>query len=108
MGIVGAVLLIAGAAISGVGFLNLAAATSSETSCEVNPGPGGCGSQSEAVLNASATESLFFGVGLILGGVGAGCVMMAAIGFMSRWPPAPPPAYPTYITPPLSPPPTGP
>jgi hypothetical protein len=105
LGLVGAALIMAGVAVIGVGFLNDAVAESSEISCNYSPPSSGCTSVYDNALNASTDTTYFIGAGFIVGGVGLGLVMVAAVGFMSRWPPAPRPGYlPPGPPPPLFPP----
>jgi hypothetical protein len=105
LGLVGAILILAGATIAGVGFLNTAIAESTANSCQYNPPATGCGSDQRAANNASTLDLELLGVGFVVGGVGAGLLFIAAIGFMSRWPPRPPPgAAPPVYPPPASPP----
>ncbi len=105
LGILGAVLVAVGVSIIGAGFLNEAIATSSETSCEYSPPRSGCTSVDDNALNSTAYTVYFLGVGAICTGVGLGLVLVAALGFMSRWPPALPPGLsPPPVPPPSTPP----
>lgn len=100
LGVIGAVLIIAGACLGGIGFLVVASASGAATNCELHPPAGGCNSAAQASLNASVQEVLYLGVGMIVGGAGGGCLLVAALGLMSRWPPIPPARYPVPSSPP--------
>jgi hypothetical protein len=82
-GIVGAVLLLLGPAVVGVGYANVGIAASNSVNCTAN-----CSSVEHAAANATFLLTLTLGAGIIVGGVGAGLVLAAAVRFMSRWPPA--------------------
>jgi hypothetical protein len=82
VGIVGAVLLLLGSATVGLGYANVGIAASNSVNCTAN-----CNSVEHAGANATFLLTLTLGVGIILGGVGAGLVLTAAVRFMSRWPP---------------------
>jgi len=82
LGLVGAILLLVGPALVGIGYANFAAAESAEINCRVS-----CNSEAHATLNASLETEVSLGAGLAAGGVGAGCVFAAAVQYMSRWPP---------------------
>ena len=102
VGIAGAVLILVGAAIGGIGFINASTAESASVTCGLNPPAQGCRTVEENAANASVQEELFLGIGLVAGGIGVGLVFSAAISFMSRWPPGSPP--PSLFLPPLAPP----
>ena len=108
LGVLGAVLIIAGGALIGFGFLNAASAENAANNCQYQPPPTQCISQDRTALNASIQDEMFLGLGFAVVGVGGGCLLIAAVSFMSRWPPAgaPAPAGPTLPPPlpPLSPP----
>jgi hypothetical protein len=87
LGIVGAVFLLIGPTLIGVGLANMAYAEGKIANCTSN-----CQSQDRDELNATIYSEAFFGFGLISIGVGGGLVFIAVTQFMSRWPPLPPPA----------------
>ena len=82
LGIVGAALLLVGPALIGAGFANAAYAEHQEIGCT-----GNCAPQDRAAINASIDTELFFGLGVVVIGVGAGLVFACTTRFMSRWPP---------------------
>jgi hypothetical protein len=65
-----------------VGFANSAIAENNAINCT-----GNCISQEHDELNATIYTEVFFGIGLIVSGVGAGLVFAAGTQFMSRRPP---------------------
>ena len=81
LGIIGAALLLVGPVLIGVGFANSANAESNAVNCTSN-----CNSAQRDALNATIYNEVFLGLGLIVGGVGAGLVFAAGIQFMTRWP----------------------
>jgi len=85
VGIVGATLLLVGPLVIGAGFVNSAYAEHQEVTCT-----GNCRSQDNAALNATFSTELFFGLGVIFMGVGAGLVFACVTRYMSRWPPKTP------------------
>jgi len=93
LGLAGAVLITAGLAVIGSGFLNDAVAEGSEINCEYNPPSSGCSSVASNALNASLDSEYFLGAGFLVAGVGLGLVLIAAVSFMTRWPPAARPGY---------------
>jgi hypothetical protein len=84
LGTIGAVFLLVGVVIVGVGVLYLATTQNASANCSTN-----CPSANQNLVNASTNEGYFIGAGIILGGVGLGLVIAVAIQFMSRWPPMP-------------------
>ena len=82
LGFLGAILVLAGFAVVGVGFVNAAAANAASASCT-----SACSSQLEAVFNASSLEGELGGAGLAIGGGGLGMVLVSGLSLM-----APPPA----------------
>jgi len=83
IGVVGAVLLLVGPGLVGVGYLYAAAESSAAINCTSN-----CNSAQRNAENASFAEEQFLGSGIIVGGVGAGLVFAVALQYMGRWPPA--------------------
>lgn len=89
LGTVGAVLILVGFAVVGAGYFYESYYSGQATSCEITHPTNGCEQQSRASLNASLAVESFFGIGLLLGGIGTGCVIIAAIRLMTLWPPRP-------------------
>ncbi len=106
MGIAGAVLLVIGGGIAGIGFINASNAETAYTNCSLHPPSSGCEQLSNNETNASIASELDFGVGLVVGGVGSGLLFVAAISFMNRAAARPPTSPSLSVLPP--PPPAGP
>jgi hypothetical protein len=79
LGIVGAALLLIGPVLIGVGFANAGYAEHQEISCT-----GNCTSQERDAINATYDLELFFGLGVIMIGLGAGLAFACATRLMSR------------------------
>ena len=86
LGIVGALLLLIGPAVAGVGFVNLASLQNTQNQCHTN-----CSLGFRSVLNATAELGEFEGAGIAIGGLGLGLVLLATVGILTRGPRAPPP-----------------
>ncbi|MGP8072251.1 MAG: hypothetical protein ACLPZM_03875 [Thermoplasmata archaeon] len=87
LGIVGAILILAGFAIVGFGLLNEAAAESTAINCTGSH----CQSADQNATNASLQASSFLGIGFVSAGVGVACTLSSAVVLMGRWPPPPGP-----------------
>ncbi|MGA8663606.1 MAG: hypothetical protein WB809_00835 [Thermoplasmata archaeon] len=96
---VGAFLILVGFVVAGLGYLNVGFAESQELSCTSN-----CQFDQRNATNATLETDTFTGIGFVVGGVGAGCTLVAALVLMGRWPPPPTPGGPPHYPP--SPPPT--
>jgi F0F1-type ATP synthase membrane subunit c/vacuolar-type H+-ATPase subunit K len=97
IGTIGAVLLLAGLVVAGAGWVNLGIAQNNANNCLNCPSP------ERAALNATAETSIFYGVGVTVGGIGAGLVVAVLVQFLARQPARGPSGTPA-VTPPTSPP----
>lgn len=82
VGVIGALLLLAGPCVAGGGFLNAAYSLSAASQCTVRCGVG------HSALDAQLESELLLGVGFAVGGAGLGLVLVATVPLVGR--PTPP------------------
>ncbi|HLM91162.1 MAG TPA: hypothetical protein VK424_03820 [Thermoplasmata archaeon] len=98
LGTVGAILIFAGFALAGFGYLNEGFAESQVLNCRHD-----CQFDARNATNATFESETFLGIGFVAGGVGVGCTLAAAIVLMGRWPPPPTAGSSLYPSPPVPP-----
>jgi hypothetical protein len=95
LGLIGAVLLIAGLVMVGSSLVVLAGIEQSEINCIYNANPNTCISADDNGANQSVTTEVVVGVGVLIAGVGGGLAFGAMVAIMARrealYGPPPPP-----------------